>query len=247
MLAAGASPSWAALANVDNTVALTSCTASRAAIAIAVRWIGSISRSNTSIVACSPAHHLGQRIVGEHDHQIDVAVVEGAQGPRPCRSRSPRSRRTRSAGRSTCSASLRRSSPARRRRACATESCSANSPYRTTAAARTVRRRAGRADAAGAGSRRVPCARTSGNGWPSAMVRARAAASPTRPDRPRGVAARRTLPRPTRPPPTRPPPVEVRDRSGSCPTPRHRCRQRDRRVECPGQEQPDGPASDGSS
>ena len=23
--------------------------------------------------------HLGQRIIGEHDHQIDVAVVEGAQ------------------------------------------------------------------------------------------------------------------------------------------------------------------------
>ena len=69
-------PSWASLAIVDNTVAFTSCTAIRAAIAIAVCWIGSISRLNTSIVGLLARHHLGQRIVGEHDHQIDVTVVE---------------------------------------------------------------------------------------------------------------------------------------------------------------------------
>ena len=81
MLAAGASPSWAALANVDNTVALTSCTASRAAIAIAVRWIGSISRSNTSIVACSPA----------------ITWVSGSSGNTTTRSTSPSSRERKAA------------------------------------------------------------------------------------------------------------------------------------------------------
>ena len=61
---------------VDNTVAFTSCTAIRAAMPIAVCWIGSISRLNTSMVALLAGEHCRQRIIGEHDHEVRVAVVE---------------------------------------------------------------------------------------------------------------------------------------------------------------------------
>ncbi len=77
--AAGATCSCACVAIVDRTVAFTSCTAIRAAMPMAVCWMGSISRLNTSIVALSPASTAVERIVGEHDDEIGVAGVERSE------------------------------------------------------------------------------------------------------------------------------------------------------------------------
>ena len=58
------------------TVALISCTASWAAIVTAVVWIGSILSCHTSIGARSPASTVSERVGGEDDDDVELAVLQ---------------------------------------------------------------------------------------------------------------------------------------------------------------------------